>query len=297
MELSVSSTLSALGLTPGVAGLGLALLIGLSLIVWALSGTDFRRVGGVWMGLGVACAMGCTVEQGLSGISSGISTASSIDLRQKMDASQQRTTDELKKINDDNAQSRRSMLDLSNQIEALRNEVATMRGQNERLTHDLAEMQRSLKDVRQDVDEGLRKFESAKVTVDGKEFVAEPAEKQAFDAALAALRKGDFAEAQAGFVSFMRRYPQSGYKPSALFGLGNAQYALRNYRDAQTNFRALVAAEPDHLRAPEALLSMANCQVELKDVTSARKTLEDLVKTYPQSDAASRAKELLAKLK
>jgi tol-pal system protein YbgF len=220
-----------------------------------------------------------------------------LDLRQKVDASQQRVTDDLRKAVDDNAQLRRSILDLSNQIESLRNEIATMRGQNEQLSRAVADMQRNQKDLTQGVDERLRKFEPGKVTVDGKEFVAEPAEKQEFEAALAILRKGDFAAAQTSFVAFMKRYPQSGYKSSALFWLANAQYAVRNYRDAVVNFRALVAAEPDHMRAPEALLSMANCQVELKDVKSARKTLQDLVKAYPQSEAASVAKERLNKLK
>jgi len=220
-----------------------------------------------------------------------------LDLRQKVDASQQRTADDLRRANDDNAQLRRSLLELSNQIEALRNEMAGMRGQNERLVRDLADIQRNQKDITQGVDERLRKFEPAKIAVDGKEFVAEPAEKQEFEAALATLRKGDFAAAQTSFVAFMKRYPQSGYSSSSLFWLGNAQYALRNYRDAVANFRTLVTLEPGHMRAPEALLSMANCQVELKDVKSARKTLEDLVKTYPQSEAASVAKERLARLK
>ena len=220
-----------------------------------------------------------------------------LDLRQKVDASQQRMTDDLRRANDDNAQLRRSMLDLSNQIEALRNETANLRGQNEQLAKGVADIQRTQKDLTQGVDERLRKFEPGKVALDGKEFVAEPAEKQEFEAALAILRKGDFAAAQTGFVNFMKRYPQSGYQSSSLFWLGNAQYALRNYRDAVTNFRSLVAAEPGHARAPEALLSMANCQVELKDVKSARKTLDDLVKIYPQSEAASVAKERLAKLK
>lgn len=245
------------------------------------------------MGVGVACAMGCTVGQGLF----AVSTASGIDLRRKVDASEQRVADSLSQSNDDNAQLRRSVLDLSNQIEALRNEVATMRGQNERLAHDVADMQRRQKDTAQAVDARLRKFDSAKVTMDGKEFIAEPAEKQEFDAALATFRKGHIAEAQIGLVSFMKRYPQSGYKPSALFWLGNTQYALRNYRDAEASFRALVMAEPDHLRAPEALLSVANCQVELMDVKSARKTFEDLVKAYPQSESASVARERLARLR
>jgi tol-pal system protein YbgF len=220
-----------------------------------------------------------------------------LDLRQKVDAAQLRTADELRKTTEDNAQLRRSLLDLSNQIEALRNELATMRGQNENLARNVAEMQRTQKDLTTGVDERLRKFEPGKVNVDGKEFVADPAERQEFEAALATLRKGDFAAAQTSFLAFMKRYPQTGYRASALFWLGNAQYALRNYRDAVTNFRSLVTAEPDHMRAPEAMLSLANCQVELKDIKSARKTLEDLVKAYPQAEAASVAKERLAKLK
>ena len=220
-----------------------------------------------------------------------------LDLRQKVDAAQLRTAEEVRRTTEDNAQLRRSLLDLSNQIEALRNELATMRGQNENLARSVAEMQRTQKDLTTGVDERLRKFEPGKVNVDGKEFVADPAERQEFETALATLRKGDFAGAQTGFLAFLKRYPQTGYRASSLFWLGNAQYALRNYRDAVTNFRSMVTAEPDHMRAPEALLSMANCQVELKDTKSARKTLEDLVKAYPQAEAASVAKERLAKLK
>jgi tol-pal system protein YbgF len=220
-----------------------------------------------------------------------------LDLRQKVDSSQQRMADDVRKTTEDNAQLRRSLLDLSNQIDALRNELATLRGQNENLTRNVVEMQRTQKDLTTGVDERLRKFEPGKVSVDGKEFVAEPAEKQEFETALATLRKGDFAAAQTSFLAFMKRYPQTGYRASALFWLGNAQYALRNYRDAVTNFRSLVTAEPDHMRAPEAMLSLANCQIELKDTKSARKTLEDLVKAYPQAEAASVAKDRLSKLK
>lgn len=219
-----------------------------------------------------------------------------LDLRQKVDAAQQRNVDELRKANEDTAQLRRSLLELSNQIEALRNDTATVRGQNEKLTRDLADVQRVQKDMTQGIDDRLRKFEPIKVSVDGRDFVAEPAERQDFESALAVLRKGDFAGAQAGFVALIKQYPQSGYRSSALFWLGNAQYASRNYKEAIVNFRALVAADPQHLRAPEALLSTANCQVELKDARAARRTLEELLKVYPQSEAASVAKERITKL-
>ena len=220
-----------------------------------------------------------------------------LDLRQKVEIQQQRNLEDIRKANDDNAQLRRSILELSNQLEVLRADMAKMRGQDEQLARDIAELQRKQKDVSQAVEERIRKFEPSKVTVDGKEFVAGPAEARDFDAGLATLRKGEFAAAQTAFLDFLKRYPESGYRPSALFWLGNSQYALRAYREAITNFKAVIALEPDHVRSPEAALSIANCQLELKDTKSARKTLEDLIKVYPQAEAASVAKDRLAKLK
>ena len=220
-----------------------------------------------------------------------------LELRQKVDAQQLRNSDDLRKASDDNAQLRRSLLDLASQIEGLRAELAKLRGQDEQLTREVAELQRKQKDITQGVDDRLRKFEPAKVTTDGKEFVASPAEVREYDAALALLRKGEFAPAQAAFLEFLTRYPNTGYKPSALFWLGNAQYALRGYKEAIANFKSVVALAPDGPRAPEAALSIANCQVELKDLKAARKTLEDLVKVFPESEAASVAKDRLAKMK
>ena len=220
-----------------------------------------------------------------------------LDLRQKVDVQQQRNVEDIKKANDDNAQLRRSVLDLSNQLEVLRADLAKMRGQDEQLAREIAEVQRRQKDMTQGVDDRLRKFEPSKMTVDGKEFVASPAKIRDFDAALATLRRGEFTLAQTTFLDFIKRYPESGYRPSALFWLGNSQYALKAYREAIINFKSVVAIAPDHVRSPEAALSIANCQVELKDAKSARKTLEDLIKVYPQSEAASVANDRLSKLK
>ena len=116
-------------------------------------------------------------------------------------------------------------------------------------------------------------------------------------AALAVFRAGDFKGSQTGFANFIKRYPRSNLAPSALFWLGNAQYATRDYKEAITNFRSLLTASPNHQRAPEAMLSIANCQIELKDTRAARATLESLVKTYPQSEAAQACRERLSRLK
>ena len=114
---------------------------------------------------------------------------------------------------------------------------------------------------------------------------------------VAVLKNGDFDRAAIQLAAFLRRYPASGFAPSARFWLGNAQYARRDYKEAIATFRAFVSAAPDHPRAPEALLALANSQAEMKDAKAARKTLEDLLKVYPQSEAAAAAKERLARMK
>ena len=220
-----------------------------------------------------------------------------LDLRQRVDAVRLESEQGMSRAGEDNALLRRSLLELQNQIEILRSEMAKLRGLNEQLSRDLADIQRRQKDTAQVVDDRLRQFEPVKVAVDGREFLAEPTEKRDYEAALGVFRKGDFSAAQTVFVDFLKRYPKSGYGPSALFWLGNAQYATRDYKEAMINFRGLIAREPDHLRAPEAVLSIANCQIELKDTRGARKTLDDLIKAYPQSEAAVAAKERLSRLK
>ena len=230
----------------------------------------------------------CTAQAGL--FEDDEARKAILDLRQRLENSRE----EARRTHED---LQRSLLDLQNQIEVLRAEQARLQGQNEQLAKGVAELQRQQKDLVQGVDERLRKFEPVKITLDGREFLAEPAEKRDFDAALGIFRKGDFAASQTAFLDFLKRYPQSGYAASVYFWLGNARYATRDYKEAVLNFRALLTQAPDHLRAPEAVLSIANCQIELKDLRGARKTLEELVKAYPQSEAAVAAKDRLARLK
>ncbi|RQO56605.1 tol-pal system protein YbgF [Variovorax sp. KBW07] len=213
-----------------------------------------------------------------------------LDLRQRVEAMRQQTD---QRLTDENGQLRRSLLDLQNQIEQMRGDLARMTGQNEQLTRTLSEMQSR----QTTIDDKLKQTEPSKVSVDGREFNADPKEKADFDAALGIFRAGQFAQSQTAFAEFVKRYPQSGYNASALFWLGNAQYATRNYNEAIANFRSMLSLAPDHAKAPEAVLSIANCQIELKDTRAARRTLEDLAKAYPQSEAAQAGRERLSRLR
>lgn len=216
-----------------------------------------------------------------------------LDLRQRIEV----LNNALKAQSDDNAQLRRVLVDLQGQIDQMRADVNKTRGAQEQLVRDVSEVQLRQRDVQSGLDERLRKFEPITVKVDGLEFQVEPAEKRDYDAAMDTFRKGDFVAAQTSLQRFVQRYPQSAYLPSALFWLGNASYANKDYKASLAQFRQMQTLAPSHVRVPEALLAVSNVHVELKDLKAARKTLEDLIKAHPQSEAAQAAKERLAKLR
>ncbi|THU04507.1 tol-pal system protein YbgF [Lampropedia puyangensis] len=205
-----------------------------------------------------------------------------LELRSRVDQLQlvdQNTASEIQQM-------RSSLLELQGQISALRNEVATLRGQNEELTQNL-----------QRTETRLKSFEPQPVQVDGSNFQAQPAEQQAFDAALEQLRNGQYEAARNAFKTFIDQHPNSGYIPSAQFWLGNSLYATREYQQAINTFNALLKQAPQHERAPDAALGVANSQIELKNVTGARQTLQNLISVYPDSSAATDARERLARLR
>ena len=105
------------------------------------------------------------------------------ELRTQVDANRQGLTEELRKANEENVQLRKSLLDTQNQLEAIRSDLAKLRGQTEVLARDMADVQRKQKDDMQAMDERMRKLEPSKVTVDGKEFFADPVEKRDYESA------------------------------------------------------------------------------------------------------------------
>lgn len=227
-----------------------------------------------------------------------------LDLRQRLEAAKEAAKEvakeaakESKSQEDAIAVLKRALLDLQNQIDALKAEQSGLRGAQEQLLREVTDVQIKQKDVLQYVDSRLNKFEPVKVVLDGLEFQADPVEKKEFEAALAVFRTGDFVVAQSRMLSFLLRNPTSGYASSALFWLGNAQYATKDYKESVANFRKLLSIAPQHTRAPEAMLAISNCLVELKDIKGARKAMEDLVSAHPTSDAAQTAKDRLARLR
>jgi tol-pal system protein YbgF len=246
--------------------------------------------------------------------------------RKELEQSAQAALERANQSNEEQSQLRRGSLELLNEIQQLRQELARLRGDNEALKDFVAGFQRGLADMRQSqselrnnlggvqagllevqrsvkdssaqIDERIRRVEPVKVKVDGREFETTPAEAEAFDAAVKLVRAGEHRPAKVAFDQFLARYPASAYRPWVFYWLGTAQYATEDLKAAQSSFRLVLRDFPAHPRAGDAMLGLASVQSDLKEPRAAvRKTLEDLIKAYPDSGAASAARERLSKFK
>lgn len=210
------------------------------------------------------------------------------------------------KLEDTVQQQTKSMLDLQSQIDALNTEIRKLRGHDEETAHGLQDAEKRQKDFYVDLDTRVRHLESAEEAVKAAAAaaakapatVAEPSgpvsEDHAFAAAYGLFQAGKNADAAAAFQDFVKKYPDSIHVPNAIYWLGNAQFAVKNYRGALDTYQGLLKDFPDTPKTPDVLLEIAKCLQGLKHDVAAHKTLKKLIAKYPSSKAAAKAKKLLS---
>ncbi len=186
-----------------------------------------------------------------------------------------------------------AMMDLQRQFEQVKAEKAQLRGELESLQKQSEDLMNTQKLYFKDVDTRLAKVEPQKVEIEGVTGELVPGEKLAYDTALKSFQEGQFDKADTQFVAFIQKFPTSPYLPIAMYWLGNAKYALKDYSSATVQFEKLIAQFPNHQRVPGAILMMANCQFESGNKLVANLLLTNVVTKYPNSPAASEAKVLL----
>ena len=209
----------------------------------------------------------------------------------------------------------RAQLELADQIELLKTEIARLRGENEVLSNDLANAIKRQKDFYVDLDNRLRKLEphadaaaaapqpaTAAPAAAPAAAVAPPvtaadpaAESRDYEAALTQLRGGKYKEAATGFIGFIRRHPGSSFQPSAHFWAASSLYQLKDNAAAAEYYAKVANQWPDDNRAPDALLGLASAQQAQGDAKAATRSLERLVAKYPSSSAAQIGRQRLKK--
>jgi len=187
-------------------------------------------------------------------------------------------------------------VDLAQLLDSLKQDLAKLRGQVEVLANQTEILERRQKELYVDLDNRLRRLEQTQSQLQDKLSQGErsaASEKQAYEAALNQFKLGNYQLAITSFQSFMTNFASSELVPSAQYWIGNAHYAMRDYKGAIAAQQKVVKLWPENSRAPDALLNIASSQSELGQANAARETLRALVKKYPSSPAAEQAKQRL----
>ncbi|MEI8164357.1 MAG: tol-pal system protein YbgF [Betaproteobacteria bacterium] len=190
----------------------------------------------------------------------------------------------------------RNQIDFANQVEAIKADIAKLRGQIEVLTYGLEAAQKRQQDFYVDLDNRLRKLEQPPAEVKPEAAKPDPAlETRDYEAALAALKAAKYREAAIAFLAFLKTYPASTLAASAHYWGGYAHAQAREHAAAAELFGKFAAGWPNDERTPSALESRAESLEAVKDVKGARATLEQLAEKYPNSEAGRKAKLRLKK--
>lgn len=195
-----------------------------------------------------------------------------------------------------------NILDLLNEIQALKQDIATLKGELELANHHIETTQQRQKDLYNDTDTRLRVIESqAQALNGGVETVTPVPEKnaqeyQSLELAHGLSAEGKHKDAFDAYDKFIRTYPNSAFAAEAKYGLGYSQFALKNYKSAMATQQKVISLHPDSPKVPEAMFNLANSQIQLSLVADAKKTLRDLINQFPKSEVTPSAQKRLKAL-
>jgi len=206
-----------------------------------------------------------------------------------------------------------AMLGLLNQIEALKGEVARLRGAQEEQAYRQETADKRTKDLFFDLDERIKEIanrplaapvDSIRLQTSQSLVVAPPllkadaeSETTAYEIAHGLIKAGKYKEAIVAFQKFVSQYPSGSLAANALYWIGISQITgLANFRAAADSYQRLLQEYPTSPKVPDALLSLARAQIQLNEKESALATLNLLLNNHAASKAAENGKKLLATL-
>jgi tol-pal system protein YbgF len=196
--------------------------------------------------------------------------------------------------------------EMQNQIEALKQEVAQLKGDLEVAQHNLETTQTRQKDLYTDTDTRLRRIEGGAASgntpagvsngASGGAPIIEEKDAKAFADADSLSKSAKHKDAFAAFDTFLKEYPTSKLAPDALYGMGYSQFALKNYKSSIATQQKVIDLHPESAKVPDAMYNQANSQIQLGQVTNAKKTLRALVEKHPSADITPSAQKRLKAL-
>jgi tol-pal system protein YbgF len=208
-----------------------------------------------------------------------------------------------------------SLLDVSNQLEALRADVRAMHNDVDQLGNALEAGRKQQRDLYVDLDQRMKNLEGrgpsgggASTAPAGTVSAIPPAanaadatnansdDKASYQAAFNLLKDGQYDRAIPAFQKFLATFPDSSLADNAQYWLGEAFYVNKAFPEAQAAFQRVVDKYPQSRKIPDALLKIGFCRYEMKQFDSAREVLTLVVTRYPDSPAGRLAQQRLDKM-
>ncbi len=204
----------------------------------------------------------------------------------------------------------KGLLDMQNQLEQIRQDVAQLKGDLEVVTHQLDELRNKQNASYTDLDTRVRKLETLAQSVTNGQMpsasngAGSPAstdvkadvsqqESTAFAEADALNQAGKYKEAFNAYDAFLKSYSASKLAPDALYGMGYTQFALKSYKSSVATQQKFLDSYASHPLAANAMMSLANSQIQLGQIPAAKKTLKDLIANYPSAEVTPSAQKRL----
>jgi len=111
------------------------------------------------------------------------------------------------------------------------------------------------------------------------------------------FKSGDMPAAREIFTRFLEQYPQHDLAANAHYWIGETHYSEKSYEPAILAFQEVIKNFPTKDKVPAAMLKQAMAFNAINDTKSAKYVLKKLGETFPKSDEATKAKELLKEIK
>lgn len=208
-----------------------------------------------------------------------------------------------------------SLLEVSNQLEALRSDVRSMHNDVDQLSKALESGHKQQRDMYADLDQRLKNLESRGGAASAASAAPPPAyaasagataasagaaesgdDKVAYQAAFNLLKDGQYDRAIVAFQKFLVTYPDSSVADNAQYWLGEAYYVNKAYPEAEAAFQRVVDKYPQSRKLADALLKIGFCRYEMKQWQSARDVLGQVVARFADTPAARLAQQRLDKM-
>ena len=197
-----------------------------------------------------------------------------------------------------------SLLDLAQRIDALQNDVRSIRGEVEMLQNQTEGGKTQTRNLYGDLEKRLAALETlggvgaAPVpgAAPGVAPVSGASEQATYDAGMAALRAGNYDKAISTFREVVTNYPTGELASNAQFWMGESYYTKGDLESAVVAYRKVLADWPAARKAPDAMVKLGFSLSDLKRTGEARSTLEEVVRKFPGTPSAQLAADRLKRL-